>query len=128
MGWNGVLTGMSVNVVRRVSDGGGLGTAVQLTDVSGNFSRRLAKRLRVNLSGGYSLNDYNVIGGTGTGSATYVNGAAGFNYEIAHNLSLGTTYWYVHQTMGQGVLPLAAADHNRVEVGLRYTFARVLGR
>ncbi len=130
VGWTGKTIGISGNVVHRVTDGGGLGGAVQLTTFTGDVSRRLTKRLSANFNVGYTMNDYSgVLGSLGSGSANYFSGGATFDYQIMKDFSATVRYWYQHQDISElALLRNNLIDNNRVEIGLRYTFVRSLGR
>jgi hypothetical protein len=129
LSWSGAKTGVSVSAVRRVSDGGGIGGAVQMTDFSGNVSQKIGKKWSANFFASYTLNGSNATGTSGNSSLRYFSGGVGVNREIIRNLSFSAKYWYVHQSSDNAV-PVNAilADHNRVDIGLSYSFSHPLGR
>jgi hypothetical protein len=129
LSWTGQKTGVSVNVVRRISDGGGVGGAVQMTDFSGSVSQKIGKKWSANFFGSYTLNGSNKSGLAGPPPLTYASGGLGVSREIIRNLSFNAKYWYVHQG-SDAVFPLNSfiSDHNRVDIGISYTFSRPLGR
>jgi hypothetical protein len=125
--WSGKMTAVSASVTRRVSDGGGIGGAVQLTSFSGNVSRRFGRAWTTNFFATYAMNGSN----TGTLLPTSLrsfSGGFGVSREIIRNLSFDAKYWYSHDGQTSS-LPLLGylADHNRVTIGFSYKFARPLG-
>jgi hypothetical protein len=129
LSWSAAKTGISVSVVRRVSDGGGIGGAVQMASFSGNVSNKLSKRWSANFFASYTLNGTNAAATAGNSSLAYFSGGAGVNREIMRNFFLDVKYWYVHQNQTQAaILSPILADHNRVEIGLSYSFSHSLGR
>lgn len=129
LGWSAAKTGVSVSAVHRISDGGGFGGAVQMTDFSGSVSQKISKKWSANFFASYTLNGSNATGTSGNSSFRYFSGGVGVNREIIRNLSFSAKYWYVHQGSDNAV-PVNAilADHNRVDIGLSYSFSHPLGR
>lgn len=129
LGWAGQKTGISINAVRQISDGGGLGGAVQLTSFSGTLSQQITKKWSASFFGSYNLNGSNANTGLGNNGLTYASGGFGVSREIVRNVSMNVRYSYMHQGTDASVsLPTIIADHNRVEIGLRYSFSHALGR
>jgi hypothetical protein len=128
LGWSAARTGVSVSVVHRISDGGGIGGAVQMTDFSGTVSQKLTKKWNATFFAGYTLSGYNAVGVLGNSSISYFSGGVGVNREIVRNIFMDVRYWYVHQSQTQAAfLSPILADHNRVEIGLKYSFSHRLG-
>lgn len=126
--WSGARTGLTASVAHRVSDGGALGGgAVRLTDVSGGVTRKLGKRWNADLNVGYSINSSD--SGILSNDASFFSGGLGISRELLRNLAIDVRYWYSHQTGSQAALGNAVlADHNRVSVGVSYSFSHSLGR
>ncbi len=128
VGWSAARSAISFSAVHRVSDSGGIGGAAIVTDFTGNISQKLAKKWSASFFGTYTLTSYS-SGPTGNASLGYLSAGVGVDREIAHNLFVNARYWYVHQNqMDAVVLSQLLADHNRVDIGLRYSFSRALGR
>lgn len=129
LGWSAAKTGVSVSVARRVSDSGGLGGAVQMTDFSGSVSQKLSKKWNASFFVDYTLSGSNTAGALGNSSIGSFSGGVGVNREIVRNIFMNVKYWYVHQNQTQAAfLSPILADHNRVEIGLSYSFSHSLGR
>jgi len=129
LGWSAERTGASVSVVRQVSDGGGLGGAVQMTSFTGNVSRRITKKWSADFFGGYTWNGSNTSTSLPYSQIAYASGGLGISREIIRNVSMNVRYEYAHQGTDAGVaFPGILADHNRVQVGLSYSFSHSLGR
>jgi len=125
--WKGTMTALSGSVSRRVSDGGGLGGAVQMTDFSGKVSRRIGKNWRTNFFASYTRNGSNGSSPLGR-SINYFSGGVGVTRQIVRNLSFDARYWYSHEDQTTTVVPLGfLADHNRISIGLSYSFTHRLG-
>lgn len=130
LSWSGDKTGISASAVHRVSDGGGLGGAVQMTDFSGSVSQKFTKKWSGNFFASYTLSGTNGdVASSAPSSFRYFSGGVGVSREIIRNLSFNARYWYVHQGYGNAV-PVNAilAEHNRVDIGLSYSFSHSLGR
>lgn len=127
LAWHGEKTGLSGNVVRRISDGGGLGGAVQMTNVSAILSRKLGKAWNATLNAAYTLNGSNTFASS-QGAISYVTAGGGLSRRIGKNFSIDGRYAYTHQDRSSTTTPFGfLADHNRFSVGLSYTFSNRLG-
>lgn len=128
LSWNAPRTGVSISAVHRVSDGGGIGGATEMTDFSGNVSQKLTKKWSASFFGAYSLSGYNSIGSSNV-FLGYFSAGVEVSREIVHNFSISAKYWYVHQNQESAAfLSPILADHNRLDIGLRYSFTHSLGR
>jgi opacity protein-like surface antigen len=118
---------LSGSVVRQISDGGGLGGAVQMTDFTAALTRKAGKAWNLNLTASYTLNGSNT--GPTANSFSYLNAGAGVSRTIHRNISIDAQYFFIHQDQTSAIplttLPLP--DHNRVSIGLRYRFSTKVG-
>ncbi len=126
--WSVARTGFSASVARRVSDSGGLsGGALRLTDITAGVTRKLTKRWNGSANVGYSINSSDI--GYLSNDVGYLSAGVGVSREIVRNFALDVRYWYSHQTNNQALAGTALlADHNRVSIGLSYSFSHALGR
>ena len=127
LGWSGAKTSITGSVVRRVSNGAGFGGAVEMTDFSGRVQRRLGKRWQAGFFTQYTMNG---SGGFSSGgrSINFFSGGVNISREIVRNLSFDAKYWYSHQDQFSNIVPLGnIADHNRVSIGLSYSFSHRMG-
>jgi len=122
-GWQGRYTSLAVSVSRRVTDGGGLGSAVRAEDARASLRRQFTKALNAGLDAGYALNDLLVPTiESGVGGHTLF-GAFSILQSLGRRFDLELRYTRLHQSYGD--LP---ADRNRVSISLSYRFERALGR
>ncbi|MGH9641021.1 MAG: hypothetical protein ACRD3Q_01210 [Terriglobales bacterium] len=127
-GWQGDMTGASFSAVRRVSDGGGLGGAVQLTDLSAALTRRMSKKWQTEFHVNYAINGSNEYSALSR-SINYMSSGVRVTRQITEKISLDAQYNYTHtdKTYSGAIPSYFLADHNRVSVGVSYAFSNRLG-
>jgi hypothetical protein len=127
LAWHGQRTGLTGSVVRRISDGGGLGGAVEMTNITAGLSRKLGRDWTATLDGGYTINGSNAVANSYP-SYSYLVAGAGISRRIGRNFSFDTRYAYSHDDRSVSSTPFGLlADHNRVSFGFSYTFSNRLG-
>src|SRR5262249_55228692 len=114
----------SATVFHKVSDGGGVLGAVELSSATLDFRSQLSRGWTAGLAASY---DYNRPLTGNLRSRSYASASAGVTRMLSQNLSLDIRYWRVRQA-GSGALAADSADHNRVSTSLVYDFNFPLGR
>lgn len=123
--WSRTHTSLAVGVSRRISDGAGLQSIVQLSGANAEVRRQLARRWnsRLLVSG-----NCNKPLASGFAPLSYVSVAGGLARLLGQGLSLEFQYWRVHET-SSGAQPGAnLADHNRISMSLTYDLTGPLHR
>src|SRR5438270_6640931 len=115
---------LQISYTRRVSDGGGLGTAVHMDDVSGEFRRTLTPRWTAGIGAGYAINSVANAAAPDSGLNS-ISSFAELQRQLAKNLTLRFSYSLLRQD--GSLLGQVQGDHNRAVVSLEYSFARPLG-
>lgn len=123
--WRGRRNAVGVNFVHRISDGGGLMSAVEMTTGSVSFHSRLTRRVDLDLSGSLTDNKNLDLLSQET-RLTSAWAMAGVTYHMTDNLSVSSSYTRVEQGGSESLY--GYGDHNRVRVALNYHFTRPLGR
>ena len=127
LGWQGGRTSFAVSISRRITDGGGLASAVRVEDARASFRRQFTKTLTGALDAGYVLN--HLLAPTvesGLGGHTLFGGFS-VSQSLGPRFDLELGYTRLHQSYGS--LPsLFQADRNRASISLSYRFERPLGR
>lgn len=125
LNWHGERTGLSANAVRRVSDGGGLGGAVEMTSFSAGLTRKIGRSWNADVNATYVLNGSNGAVGT-DGNVNFLTAGGGFSRQIGRAFSVDLHYTYLHEN--RSLVPLNYfGNHNRLTVGFSYTFSNRLG-
>jgi len=127
-GWQGRYTSLAVSVSRRVTDGGGLGSAVRAEDARASFRRQFTKALNARLDAGYTLN--HLLAPTiesGVGGHTLFGGFSVLQ-SLRPQLELELAYTRLHQSYSNLTNLFNMPDRNRVSISLSYRFERALGR
>jgi len=126
LGWQGRYTSFVVSVSRRVTDGGGLASAVRAEDASASLRRQFTKTLNVGLNAGYALN--HLLAPTiqsGVGGHVLFGGFS-ILQSLGPRFDLELAYTRLHQDYGNPFFNMP--NRNRVSVSLSYRFERPLGR
>lgn len=125
-GWQGEHTSVRLDVSRKVSDGGGLLKAVQLTSVGGGIRQQVAKSTALHISALYGHN--RELGNTATSALlNSASAGAGVEQRLPVNFMLRLDYNRDYQK-GNSVSPLGSVNHNRGSISISYNFTRPLGR
>lgn len=125
-GWQGQRTTFSLGASRRVSEGGGLSTAVRSDSATAAFRAQITKHLTGGIEGAYSSNSaISSFPGASSGGHT-VYGTVSLERPIAGRLNMQLAYTRLHQTYDD--IASITPDHNRIWVVLGYHFERPLGR
>jgi hypothetical protein len=126
-GWQGEFTSLHLDVNRKVSDGGGVLGAVELTSVGGGIRHQLLKATALNLSAIYGHNQELGVEAAGTTPLTSASGSFGVEQRLASNFMLRLDYGRDYQK-GSTVSTLGSINHNRASISISYNFTRPLGR
>lgn len=126
-GLQGVRNSLRFDVTRKVSDGGGLLGAVQLTSVGGAFRHQLLPKTAMNLRASYGNNEALGVASVGTPTLKSATGGVGLEQRLSTNLALSLEYGRDFQTGGL-VSTTGDINHNRAMISLSYQFTRPLGR
>lgn len=125
LNWHGQRTGINANAVRRISDGGGLGGAVEMTSFSAGLTRKIGRAWNADLNATYVLNGSNGVP-LSYGNVNFLTAGGGVNRRLGRGFSIDAHYTYVHED--RSIVPLDYfGDHNRLSVGFSYTFSNRLG-
>jgi hypothetical protein len=127
-GWQGQRTSVRLNALRRVSDGGGILTAVRLTTVDGALRRQITRSSTVGIGALYGDNTSLTPGAAASSQLQSTSGSFFWEQQVARIFSLTLGYARDHQNgSGPGVVD-GDVDHNRGWVSFSYNFTRPLGR
>lgn len=122
--WQGQFTSARAEVIRRVSDGGGLTGSVITNSVSGGLRRQISRSMDFGIDAGYG-NNSPLVTTSSAGSINSSYGAFSVNRKLGN--SLGLTLGYSRNWQKQSAA-LGAASHNRAWATLSYSFSRPIGR
>jgi hypothetical protein len=117
--WSGAHTTLAASLFRKISDGGGLLGAVQLSGVTLELRRQLTHRWTADLLASYENNK--ALDGS-LHKLAYASATSGLTRTLNQNLSLEFRYWRVHQSGNDAFARAYLADHNRVSASLAYDF------
>lgn len=125
--WQTTRSGFSAGVARRISDGGGLPGAVQLTSVDGSFRYEWARNWTVRLGGSYGKNQLVETLGQQSQDISSSLGMVGVSHQIGEHVNIEASYVRAHQS-SVGTSGTNSFDRNRPQITVSYTFSRPLGR
>ena len=125
-GWQGQLTSIKLEASRKVSDGGGLFGAVELTSFSGGIRRQIAKYSVLHLNAQYGRNEALATSNTSP-TLTSATGGLGLEQQLGQKFMLNMDYARDYQT-GLSTTSTSAINHNRGSISISYNFTRPLGR
>jgi hypothetical protein len=128
--WNGLHNGVTADVIRGVSDGGGLLGAVTLTSADVGFRRQLSRRLTSTFGFIYGQNDSVGLGTTAYSSLKSVSGGVSVTRQLRDNFGFTVGYRRDFQLQGNAGVstPDANVNHNRVWVSISYQVTRPIGQ
>ena len=125
--WQGQRTSASVSAARKVSDGGGLLSAVQLTGGTAEIRRQLTRTAAVSL--GAVFGDNRVLdSGSDSGDLKSGSGSISFQQQIGRSFGASLGYARDYENVKFGSTLPENVNHNRGWVTLSYHFDRPLGR
>jgi hypothetical protein len=127
-GWQGPHTSAAVSVVRRLSDGGGLLGAAQVTSAMGGFRRQLTRNWWGELGANYALSE--ALSSTLTNTSSIRSASGGFGVERRFGERVSVRFAYLHQFQNIAAVTSTNNGANRDEliVTLSYLFTRPWGR
>jgi hypothetical protein len=125
--WQGLRTSATLGFSHRVTDGGGLESAVISSTAELSIRRQLTKNVTVGLSGDYALNTLIDPTLLGNGGHT-LSASLSLQRSVGEHFSLELGYANLHQTYSD--VPAISTIHgrNRGWVSFSYNFQRPLGR
>jgi len=126
--WQSNRMSFGGSVARRISDGGGLAGAVQLTSFDASFRYRWLRYWELRLESSYGKSDLLDTGGPSAQNSRSVIGLIGVSREIGEHLIIEASYLRANQT-GLGTSGSNIAfDRNRPQISISYRFNRPIGR
>ncbi len=127
LGWQRARTSGNLSIAHRVTDGGGLQTAVVASSADLSIRQQLTKNLSAGLMGGYTNNSLVDPLFPGNQGHTILGGLS-VERMIGERFSLQLGYTRAHQSYNDLPAINTGADRNRVWVAFSYSFSRPLGR
>jgi hypothetical protein len=126
--WQSVHSAFTAGMTRRVTDGGGLPGAVQLTSVEASYRVQWARRWAARIGGSYGKNE--IIQALSPSSSDYrsIVGLVAISHQIGAHLELEASYVRANQQSIEGNRVSSAFNRNRPQISLSYSFTRPLGR
>jgi hypothetical protein len=125
--WQGEHTSISLGGARKVSDGGGLLSAVKVTSVSGAVRRQVSPS--ATLGFGLTYGDDNQLSNLSAASQLKsATGSLSWQQRMGRNFTASFGYGRDFQQQTGTGLASADANHNRGWITLDYSFNRPLGR
>jgi hypothetical protein len=127
LGWQRLRTSGDLSVAYRVSDGGGLQSAVFLSSANLAIRRQLTRDLTVGLAGNYANNA--LVDRRFTGDAGHtVSGSLSLQRTMGEHISAELGYTRAHQSYSNIPAIFSVPYLNRAWVSVSYNFHRPLGR
>jgi hypothetical protein len=124
--WQGEHTSIRSDFVRKISDGGGLLSSVQLNSVRGSVRRQLTRATAAVFAASYGVSDS--LGFSSAGSLKSAAGSIGLERRLGRSLSLGLGYAREYQQQNGSPADIGQINHNRGWAAVSYDFSRPLGR
>jgi len=126
--WQNQHSGFTAGVSRRVSDGGGLPGAVQLTSVDGSYRIEWARNWAARFGGSYGKDELiETLSPVSRDSRSAVVMVA-ISHRIGAHLALEASYVRAYQEYLDGSGSSSSFNRNRPQISLTYSFSRPLGR
>jgi hypothetical protein len=125
--WQGEHTSISFGGARKVSDGGGLLSAVEITSVSGAMRRQVSPSATVGFGLIYG-NDRQLSNISAASKLKSASGSVSWEQHIGRSISANFGYGRDFQQQSGKTLAAADANHNRGWITLDYNFTHPLGR
>ena len=123
--WTGQRAAVSLNYMRRISDGGGLVGAVSLNAGTADFSWRLTNRWSLT-SGLAGADDQLLAVQSAQNELRTYSARVGLERRLSKNFSMDMSYERLNQTGGFAGLPIG--NHDLASASLVYSFLKPLGR
>jgi hypothetical protein len=127
LGWQRFRTSGNLSFAHRISDGGGLESAVVSDSADLSIRQQLTKNLTVGLVGGYTNNSLVDPMSPGNRGHT-VSGSLSFERTIGEHFSVQLGYTRAHQSYSDIPAISSVPDRHRAWVSFSYNFHRPLGR
>jgi hypothetical protein len=125
--WQTTRSAFTVGAAHRISDGGGLQGAVQLTSFESSFRYEWARRWTLRLGGSYGRNELIQTIGLPLQDLASLIGLVSVSHQIGEHLSVEAGYVRAHQR-ALGASVVSSYDRNRPQITISYSFSRPLGR
>jgi len=126
--WQGLHSGFTAGVSRKVSDGGGLAGAVQLTSVDASYRIEWAGNWAARFGGSYGKDELIETVSPLSRDARSAVAMVGISHRIGAHLALEASYVRAYQKYLEGTGTASAFNRNRPQISLTYSFSRPLGR
>jgi hypothetical protein len=123
--WRRDRLGLQARFVRRVSDGGGLLSAVDMYDSVVRFRGKIARHWEVNAGGEFT--SYTLLNESKF-EKRFLLLSGGISRELSRNLWIRALYERAHDIGGDQSTLLPFANHNRVTLAVERNFNLPLGR
>jgi hypothetical protein len=127
LAWQGVHTSASLSFAHRVSDGGGLQSAVLSNNADLSIRHQLTKNLTVSLVGGYATNGILDPTLPGNGGHTF-SGRLSLERMMGEHFTVQMGYARAHGSYSNIPALFSIPDRYRAWVAFSYNFQRPLGR
>ena len=127
LGWQRLHTSANLSFAHRVTDGGGLQSAVLSTSADLSIRQQLTRNLTVDLVGSYANNSLVDPTFPGNGGHT-VSGSLSLQRTMGEHFSVQLGYTRAHQSYSDIPAISSVPDRNRAWVSFSYNFHRPLGR
>jgi hypothetical protein len=128
LSWRGQHSSLAATYLRTISDGGGLGGAVQLNSALASLRHQFTRSLGGSLGANYSLNQVQGQSiSSNTGGHT-ISGNVALERSLGQHFNLGIGYLRLHQSYDNIPGISNAPNRNQVSVSVSYQFQRPLGR
>ncbi len=126
--WQSNRMSFGGSVAHRISDGGGLAGAVQLTSFDASFRYRWLRYWELRLESSYGKSDLLDTFGLPAQNSRSAIGLIAVSREIGEHLTIEASYLRANQT-GLGTSGSTVAfDRNRPQMSISYRFSRPIGR
>jgi len=125
--WQSMHSGFTAGVSRKISDGGGLPGAVQLTSVDTSYRREWARNWAARFGASYGKNELIETLGPLSKDSNSAVAMVGISHQIGAHLALEASYLHAYQKYLGGT-GASAFNRNRPQISLTYSFSRPLGR
>jgi hypothetical protein len=122
--WSGSRMAVEAEAVRRVADGRGLQTSVQMDSAGLKVRKTLTQRWEGSLS--VEITEDSLLGLSQNGSLRMLNVGAGMSHELAQKMRVRLSYHRLSRTGSN--LPASFGNHNRLMLTLERDFNWPLGR
>jgi len=125
--WETTRCAFMAGASHRISDGGGLQGAVQLTSFESSFRYEWARKWTLRVGGSYGRNELIETFGLPSQDVASLIGLVSVSHQIGEHLSIEAGYVRAHQqALGSSVV--SSYDRNRPQITITYSFSRPLGR